>query len=187
MGMWLALWLHVASAAVMPQEVPDPRWRGGWVSDEALVLSKEARARIDARGDGLARETRVELVLVSVLDVPGTPAAMLSDLFARWELGAHRSRGAVFGLWVADRSEWAWRVGAGIDRDLGSIRSPSESDLERWYHQVAQVLEAPRVDLAADGAPRALARRTLHPWWYAAALGLFAVLVLLGGDLRRVD
>ena len=186
MGPLLAIWMGVASAFPLPQEVPDPRWRGGWITDDADILSPEAERRIDGHGDALARSTGVELVLVTVLDVSDTPSSLLADLFARWELGRHRGQGAMLGLWVADRSEWVWRM---RPDSLPLIEPPVSFDapgLEGWYTRASRRLA---VQPAPTGQPEGVggppARKSLHPWSSIIGLVCLVMLVLMGGGGRR--
>ncbi len=181
MGLWLAIWLGLASAFPLPQEVPDPRWRGGWVTDDADILSPQAERRIDAQGDALARSADLELVLVTVLDVSGTPSALAADLFARWELGSHRGQGALLGLWVADRSEWVWRMGPHPLGEMGPPEAFDAAGLERWYTTAAQRLRVRPLQAAQRVEPeRRTARKSVHPWAGVVGLGCLVLLVLVG-------
>jgi hypothetical protein len=176
---WLVLCFGLASATSNPREVADPRWRGGWVTDDADVLSAAAEARIDAQGDAVQRTLGFELVLVTVVDVPGTADELVMDLFARWELGSIRGRGAVLGLWVADRAQWAWRIGPGVDGSALATPPLTAAELEPWYHRVSVSL-FPAVEPPRNPAFEPAVPRSLHPWLPWAALGFCLLLIGVG-------
>lgn len=94
--MWM---LAIGTAlAIAPQEVPNPRVHGGWVSDVAGALDPSEVAAIDALLDDLNRDLGVE-VAVTLVDSTDdlTPKEFTSALFAHWGVGR---RGADNGLLV---------------------------------------------------------------------------------------
>lgn len=82
------------------------------------MLSAAAEARIDAQGDAVQRALGFELVLVTVMDVPGTADELVMDLFARWKLGSIRARGRCWacGSRIARSGPVADRSGSGRQR-----------------------------------------------------------------------
>lgn len=54
------------AAPLAPQDIPNPRARGGWVTDLADQLSHDAEARINARIDAMHADLGPEIALVTV-------------------------------------------------------------------------------------------------------------------------
>lgn len=68
-------------AALSITEVPNPRQQNRWVTDMVDAIPADAEARIEARLSALHTETDVEMAVVTVQDVPGTPKSFVTELF----------------------------------------------------------------------------------------------------------
>ena len=81
---WL---LAVAWAGSTPADIPNPRARNAWVSDVAGVIDASQETAMNRRIDALHAMHGVEVAVVTVTDVVGTPKAFTTDLFNLWGVG----------------------------------------------------------------------------------------------------
>jgi uncharacterized protein len=111
-------WLPVVLALTSVTDIPNPRLRGSWVTDLAKVLEPAAEQRIDALIDGLEADIGVQIVVVTVEDVAGTPHQFAVDLGNHWGVGqAATDNGLVF-LLVTGQRRLEIATGAGLETTL---------------------------------------------------------------------
>lgn len=109
--------LHLLSllVALTPADVPNPRASGGWVSDGANVIAADAEQRINGRLDALARDLGVEVALVTVQDVDGTPKEFATELFNRWGVGNKEANNGLLVLLVMGQRRLEMETGYGLE------------------------------------------------------------------------
>jgi len=105
--------VQVASVA----DVASPR-PSGWVTDQADVLSADVEASLDQIAEELHGSLGVELAVVTVDDVPGTPKAFATALFNRWGIGSVQNSTGVLVLLVMGQHRLEGETGDGIERAL---------------------------------------------------------------------
>ncbi len=112
--MMLPLLASVALATSIDQ-VPNPRARGGWVTDQAGILDEGAEARLDARIEALHADLGVEIAVVTVETVEGTPKEFATGLFARWQIGDRETNNGLLVLLVAGARRLEMETGYGLE------------------------------------------------------------------------
>lgn len=105
--------LSVASVA----DVPTPR-PTGWVTDQAQVVDAEHERAINDVAEALHVARGVELAVVTVDDVPGTPKQFATDLFHQWRIGSAQTNNGVLVLLVTGRRRIEIETGTGIEAAL---------------------------------------------------------------------
>lgn len=114
----LAVLALVVTAALSVQDVPSPRDRGGWVTDLAGVLDDAAEARLDAAIEALHRRSGVEIAIVTVDQVQGTPKAFATALFDRWGIGRAGDDNGLLVLLVMGERRLEMETGIGMEKVL---------------------------------------------------------------------
>jgi uncharacterized protein len=118
------LFTSIALAAPLtPADVPNPRPSGSWVADQADVLSAEAEARINTRVDALARDLTVEIAVVTVNDIGGTPKEFATELFNQWGVGGAQANNGALLLLVVDQRRVELEVGYGLEPILPDAKA----------------------------------------------------------------
>jgi len=113
--MFLALMFAVAQA-LTPSDVPNPQAdHNGWVTDMAGVLDATAEAEIEARLEDLHRDLDVEVAVVTVQDVDGTPKAFATGLFNLWGIGDREANNGVLVLLVLGQRRLEMETGYGLE------------------------------------------------------------------------
>src|SRR5438094_8652030 len=107
-----------ALAPVSVSDVPNPRASAGWVSDMAGVIHADARTRLGVQCDSLQREIGVEIAIVTVPDVPGTPKEFATALFNRWGIGKAGKDNGLLMLLVTDKHRLEMETGYGLESVL---------------------------------------------------------------------
>jgi uncharacterized protein len=110
LGMALVLAVHVAGVA----DVASPR-PAGWVTDQAHVLDPPTVATLNEIVAELHRARGVELAIVTVDDVPGTPKAFATELFNTWHIGTAGKNDGVLVLLVMGKRRLEVETGTGIE------------------------------------------------------------------------
>ncbi|MGJ3250409.1 MAG: TPM domain-containing protein, partial [Elainellaceae cyanobacterium] len=99
--------LPLPSVAIPVEAVTNPREAyGGWVSDEADLLSDSAEAELNRRISDLEIDTGSEIAVVTVPDTApsSTPKAFATALFNHWGIGkADEDNGILFLISEGDR------------------------------------------------------------------------------------
>jgi uncharacterized protein len=98
-------------------EVASPR-PNGWVTDQASVISADAEARLDAMAGELHTLRGIELAIVTVDSVPGTPKQFATDLFNHWKLGSAATNNGVLVLLVMSQRRLEIETGDGMEGAL---------------------------------------------------------------------
>jgi uncharacterized protein len=106
------------AAPLAPQDIPNPRARGGWVTDLADQLSPDAEARINARIDAMHADLGPEIALVTVSAVDDDPKAFATRLFNTWGIGDSAAHDGVLVLLVTDARRVEIEVGYGLEGAL---------------------------------------------------------------------
>ncbi|MBN2801442.1 MAG: TPM domain-containing protein [Deltaproteobacteria bacterium] len=112
--MSVVLWAALASAVTV-SEVPDPRAGGGWVSDLAEVIDAGTEARIEERLEALHQELDVEVAVVTVGAVEGTPKAFTHALFNRWGIGDREANNGLLVVLVLGERRLEMETGYGLE------------------------------------------------------------------------
>jgi uncharacterized protein len=110
LGVALVLAVHVAGVA----DVASPR-PGGWVTDQAHVLDAPTIATLNEIVDELHRARGIEIAVVTVDDVPGTPKAFATELFNTWHIGTAGKNDGVLVLLVMGKRRLEIETGTGIE------------------------------------------------------------------------
>ena len=105
-------------AALTVQQVPSPRPRGGWVSDQAELIPPATERRIDERISALERDLGVEIAVATVRDIDRTPREFATALFAHWGIGKTRADSGLLVLLVADQRRMEMETGYGLEAAL---------------------------------------------------------------------
>jgi uncharacterized protein len=105
--------MGVASIA----DVPNPR-PNGWVSDQAHVLGDAGKQQLDGLAERLHADRGIELAVVTVDDVPGTPKQFATALFNRWGIGSAATNNGVLVLLVVGKRRLEIETGRGIEAAL---------------------------------------------------------------------
>jgi len=85
-----AITLPATSLAISVQEVPNPRQvNGGWVTDQANILSPATEARLNQMISQLETENGSEIAVVTVPETApsATPKEFATNLFNYWKIG----------------------------------------------------------------------------------------------------
>jgi uncharacterized membrane protein YgcG len=82
-----SLALVVVLGATSVADVPSPR-PNSWVTDQARVLDATGAQQIDVIADRLHADRGIELAVVTVDDVQGTPKELAMALFQRGGIGS---------------------------------------------------------------------------------------------------
>ncbi len=101
-------------------EVASPR-PNGWVTDQANVISAADEAKLDAIVGELNRLRGIELAVVTVDKVPGTPKQFATDLFNHWKLGQAATNNGVLVLLVMSQRRLEVETGDGMEGALPSV------------------------------------------------------------------
>ncbi len=100
-------------------EVASPR-PTGWVTDQANVISADAEAQLDAIAGELNSLRGIELAIVTVDSVPGTPKQFATDLFNHWKIGSASTNNGVLVLLVMSKRRLEIETGDGMEGALPS-------------------------------------------------------------------
>lgn len=113
----LASLLASPCPAVLPEDVPDPRQvRGGWVSDQAGLLSPAGISALDAIADSLSRSHGAQLAIVTVGETGDRdPRSFATALFQRWGIGRAGVDDGILILVVRDARRIEVETGYGIE------------------------------------------------------------------------
>jgi uncharacterized protein len=98
-------------------EVPSPR-PAGWVTDQANVLDADAEAKLNAIGNELNARRGIEIAVVTVDDVAGTPKQFATELFNTWKIGNAQTNNGVLVLLVMGKRRLEVETGTGIEAAL---------------------------------------------------------------------
>lgn len=116
--MFAALLVIIQVASVT--EVASPR-PNGWVTDQANVISAEDEARLDAIAGELNKLRGIELAVVTVDTVPGTPKQFATDLFNHWKIGSAATNNGVLVLLVMSQRRLEVETGDGMEGALPAV------------------------------------------------------------------
>lgn len=105
--------MNVVSVA----DVPSPR-PSHWVTDQANVLAADIEAKLDAIAEALHGRNGIELAVVTVDDVAGTPKQFATSLFNRWGIGSAQTNNGVLVLLVMKKRRLEVETGRGIEAAL---------------------------------------------------------------------
>ena len=122
--LFLCLFASVAARAESPESIPDPRKTNrSSIYDGAQVLSVEQERRIDARLLALERQTKAQIIVVTVQNLDGIPIEDFSNtLFRRLGIGGRgNDDGALFLFAIQDRKSRS-EIGPGLQDRLTDAR-----------------------------------------------------------------
>jgi len=109
------VFLKVATIATVPSPRPS-----SWVTDQANVLDAAAEAKLDAAAEALKQTKNIELAVVTVDDVQGTPKQFATALFNHWGIGSAQTNTGVLVLLVMGQRRLEIETGTGIEAALPS-------------------------------------------------------------------
>ncbi|MCP4809043.1 MAG: TPM domain-containing protein [Proteobacteria bacterium] len=113
------MWCLITSAwALEPEAVPNPRDEGGWVVDLAEVLSDADEAQLNERITALERDTTVEVAVVTVDSVSGTPKEFATGLFNHWGIGKASNDNGLLVVLVMEQRRLEMETGYGLEATL---------------------------------------------------------------------
>lgn len=119
MSMFTALLtVTVLLSGARVEDVPNPRAAQSWVSDTAHVLDGAAVRRLNQSLDALERDLGVEVAVVTVPSVSGTPKEFATALFQRWGIGKAGTNNGLLVLLVMDRRRLEMETGYGLEEML---------------------------------------------------------------------
>lgn len=98
-------------------EIPSPR-PTGWVTDQAAVIDPAVEARMNELGNELHAARGIELAIVTVDNVPGTPKAFATALFNHWRIGQAATNNGVLVLLVMGQRRLEIETGTGMANAL---------------------------------------------------------------------
>lgn len=98
-------------------DIPNPR-PSGWVSDQAQVLDERTEATLNQLADQLRATRQLELAIVTVDDVRGTPKAFARELLRTWGIGSADTHNGALLLIVIGRRRIEIVTGRGIEGAL---------------------------------------------------------------------
>ncbi|MEZ4269296.1 MAG: TPM domain-containing protein [Myxococcota bacterium] len=206
-----ALLATLALLSVTPDQVPDPRPRGGWVSDSAAAIDDATEARLEAIIESLHADLGVEVAVVTVHQTDGAPREFATALFNRWGIGDAKANNGLLVLLVMGARRLEMETGYGLepilpDAWLGRMQTgvmvphfrqgDFAAGLVAGLEAVAKRLRA-RPEDAQKGAtgPAFLARAkraasTPWPLWivwslWGGLIGGIALVGLIVRDVRR--
>lgn len=104
--------------AVSVGAVPNPRTNGGWVTDLADVLSDGEEAAMNSVIAELHTDLGVEIAVVTVPDVAGTPKAFATELFNTWGVGDGDANNGLLVLLVMGERRLEMETGYGLEATL---------------------------------------------------------------------
>src|SRR5439155_22521929 len=107
----------VVLGAASVADVPSPRPHG-WVTDQAGVLDAAGAQQIDAIAGRLHADRGIELAVVTVDDVQGTPKKFATALFQRWGIGSAQTNNGVLVLLVTGKRRLEIETGRGVEPAL---------------------------------------------------------------------
>lgn len=102
-------------AQTTPDQVPNPRKQGTWVSDLAGVLAPDDRAVIDSKISALERDLSVEIAVVTVQEIDRTPREFATALMERWHVGKASASNGLILLLVLKTRRFSSEVGYGLE------------------------------------------------------------------------
>jgi uncharacterized protein len=111
----LSWMLAALTFGLTPAEVPNPRTQGRWVQDGAGVLTMQERRDLDVLLTQLEKDTGVEMPVVTVQDVPGTPKEFATALFNHWGVGKADADNGVLVLLVMGQRRLEMETGYGVE------------------------------------------------------------------------
>ena len=112
---WLVCAVWAGSA---PSDIPNPRASNGWVSDVAGVIDSDTQARMNARIEALHLRSGVEIAVVTVKDVQGTPKSFTTQLFNLWGVGDKDTNRGLLIVQVIDQRRLEMETGYGLEAQL---------------------------------------------------------------------
>ncbi|GMU57330.1 MAG: hypothetical protein AMXMBFR33_64760 [Candidatus Xenobia bacterium] len=121
----LVLLLAGGALATTPDEVPNPRKKGSWVTDLAGVLSASDRSRIDSLANELQQKNGSQLAVVVLHNTDRTPKSFATALFNKWGIGQRGINNGVLVLVVMSQRRIEVEVGDGARIHLPDQRTSS--------------------------------------------------------------
>ena len=113
------LWMVALTwAASTPANIPNPRTNHKWVSDTAGVIDAPAEAKLNQRLEALHKAYDVEIAVVTVRDVVGTPKSFTTKLFNHWGVGSAETDRGLLLVQVIDKRRLEVESGYGLDGEL---------------------------------------------------------------------
>ena len=114
--MFAALFLASALAGPLaPEDISNPRHSERWVSDEAGIIDELSEAAINGLLEQLHKDLTVEIAVVTVMDVQGTPKQFSTSLFNHWNLGQRETNNGLLVVMVMDERRLEMETGYGLE------------------------------------------------------------------------
>ena len=113
------VWLWVGMAAAIElHEIPDPRAAGGWVTDLAEILDAADEDALNTTLHALEDDLQVEVAVVTVDDVAGSPREFAMNLGNHWGLGDAQTNNGLVVLLVVGKRRLEMQTGYGLEKAL---------------------------------------------------------------------
>ncbi len=104
--------------AVSVGDVPNPHSSGGWVTDMAGVLGIAEETAMNEMIQALHDDLTVEIAVVTVVDVDGTPKSFATALFNSWGIGDAQANNGLLVLLVMGERRLEMETGYGLEATL---------------------------------------------------------------------
>ncbi len=108
----------VAWAASTPADIRNPALSGKWVSDGAGVISGPTERELNAILEQMQLTHEVEVAVVTVRAIEGTPKRFTTDLFNLWGVGDGETHRGLLVVLVLEQRRLEMETGYGLEADL---------------------------------------------------------------------
>lgn len=109
--------LAIVVAVQSVSQVASPRPHG-WVTDQANMLDPATESRLNALATELETRRGIELAVVTVDSVPGSPKTFATQLFNHWGIGKAQTNNGVLVLLVMGQRRLEIETGTGVEAAL---------------------------------------------------------------------
>jgi uncharacterized protein len=202
--MLVAIAPAVLALAISVPAVPNPRHDGGWVADLAEVLSDGDEAALDEIIGALNDDLSVEIAVVTVPDIDGTPKEFATELFNTWGIGQADANNGLLVLLVLGQRRLEMETGYGLESSLpdGWLGAMQQRSMVPLFKQGefgsglvagvsavdSRLRQRPEEAIEGAAAPASVrparaageARSSFGGSWAWGLLGLLGILGLLG-------
>jgi uncharacterized protein len=118
LALFVVLAPDVAARPLRIDEIANPRRHRQWITDAANLLGPDDERRMNARLAALDRDLGVELAVVTVDDVEGSPKDFATALLHHWRIGKSGTDSGVLVLLVRKRRRVEIDTGYGMEASL---------------------------------------------------------------------
>ena len=139
---FFVLFWQLPSYALNVQDIPNPRQiYGGWVTDEALILSDEVENHLNKKISRLKSRNGAEIAIVTVDETSSeaTPKLFATKLFNYWGIGKDKENNGILLLVSVNEHRIEIETGLGIESIIPNFKIAEiiEQDLTHLFQQDA--------------------------------------------------